>query len=73
MFTNNGQDYMAKMHQLELLHEAEQQRLAASLAPHRNMTRTAFNKLGLLLVRLGTRMNRVEKGEQSPQPITGNL
>jgi hypothetical protein len=73
MFTNNGQDYLAKMHQLELLHEAEQQRLAASLAPHRNVTRTALSKLGLLLVRLGTRMNRMEKGEQSPQPITGNL
>jgi hypothetical protein len=73
MFTNNGQDYLAKMHQLELLHEAEQQRLAASLAPHRNVTKTALCKLGWLLVRLGTRMNRMEKGEQSPKPITGNL
>ncbi len=73
MFTNNGQDYLAKMHQLELQHEAEQQRQAAILAPHRKVTLTAVSKLGLLLVRLGTWMNRMEKVEQSPKPITGNL
>lgn len=73
MFTNNGQNYMAKMHQLELLHEAEQQRLAASIAPRRNVTQTTVSKLGLLLVRLGTWMNHMEKVEQSPKPITSNL
>ena len=73
MYTNNGQDYLAKMHQLELQYEAEQQRLAASIAPRRNVTRTAFSKLGLLLVRLGTWMNHMEKVEQSPKPITSNL
>ena len=73
MFTNNGQDYLAKMHQLELLHEAEQQRQAASLVPHRNVPLTAVSKLGLLLVRLGTWMNSTHNLEQSPKPITGNL
>ena len=73
MFTNNGQDYLAKMHQLELQHEAEQQRQAASISPHRNVTQTAASKLGLLLVRMGTWMNHLEKVEQSPKPITGNL
>jgi hypothetical protein len=74
MYTNNGQDYLAKMHQLELQQQAEQQRQAASLAPHRNVTRTAVSKLGLLLVRLGTWMNNIDKVEKkSPKPITGNL
>jgi len=73
MYTNNGQDYLAKMHQLELQQKAEQQRQAASIAPHRNVTRTVVSKLGLLLVRLVTWMNNRDKVEKSPKPITGNL
>ncbi len=70
MYPNYGQDHLAKTHQWELQREAAQQRQAASIAPHRNKARYAVNKLGLLLVRLGTWMKQVE---QSPKPITGNL
>jgi hypothetical protein len=73
MYTNNGQDYLAKMHQLELQQKAEQQRQAASIAPHQNVTRIAVSKLGLFLVRLGTWMNNLDKVEKSPKPITSNL
>jgi hypothetical protein len=73
MYTNNGQDYLAKMHQLELQQKADQQRQAASIAPHRNVSLTAVSELGLLLVRLGTWMNNRDKVEKSTKPITSNL
>ena len=75
MHPNLFQGDLAKMHQWELAREAEQQRLAASanVSPGRNVVRLAISKLGVLLVSLGTRMKRVERVEQSPMPVTGNL
>jgi hypothetical protein len=73
MYMNFGQDHLTKTHQRELECVAEQQRQAATIAPHRNVAQLAVSKLGLLLVRLGTLMNHMEQVKPSPKPITGNL
>jgi hypothetical protein len=75
MHPNLFQGDLAKTHQWELAREAEHQRLAASasLSPKRNIVRLVISKLGVLLVGLGTWMKRVERVEQSPKPVTGNL
>lgn len=75
MYVNNGQNDLAKTHRYELEREAERQRLAASVSalPKQNVLRLAINKLGVLLVRLGTWMKQAEHIEQSPTPITGKL
>ena len=75
MFTNYGQNDLANAHRRELEREAERQRLVASVSvpPKRNVLKLAINKLGVLLVGLGTWMKQVERVEQSPTPITGKL
>jgi hypothetical protein len=73
MYVNYGQNDLAKTHRYELECEAERQRLADSALPKRNVLRLAINKLGVLLVWLGTWMKQGEHIEQSPTPITGKL
>jgi len=75
MFTNYGQNDLANTHRRELECEAERQRLAASVStsPKRNVLKLSINKLGVLLVGLGTWMKQVERVEQSPTPVTGKL
>ncbi len=75
MYPNLFQGDLAKMHQWELAREAEQHRLAASasVSPGRNVARLAISKLGVLLVGLGTWMKELERVEQNPMPVTGNL
>jgi len=75
MYTNYGQNDLANTHRQELECEAERQRLAASVSasPKRNILKLAINKLGVLLVGLGTWMKKVERIEQSPTPVTGKL
>ncbi len=75
MFTNYGQNDLANTHRRELEREAERQRLVASVSasPKQNVLNLAINKLGVLLVELGTRMKKVERIEQSPTPVTGKL
>jgi hypothetical protein len=75
MYTNYGQNELAKTHRRELEYEAERQRLAASVStsPKRNVLKLALNKLGVLLVGFGTWMKQGEPVEQSPKPITGKL
>src|SRR5262249_643629 len=52
----------AEAHRAELLHEAEQARLAASAQPTRRpgMVRVPIGRSGTLVVGLGTRMKKVE-------------
>ena len=75
MYTNYGQNDLANTHRRELESEAERQRLAASVSasPKRNILKLAINKLGVLLVGLGTSMKQMERVEQSPTPVTGKL
>jgi hypothetical protein len=75
MYVNYGQNDLAKTHRYELECEAERQRLADSVSalPKRNVLRLTINKLGVLLVRLGTWMKQGEHVEQIPTPITGKL
>ena len=75
MYTNYGQNDLANTHRRKLECEAERQRLAASVSasPKRNILKLAINKLGILLVGLGTSMKQVERIEQSPTPVTGKL
>ena len=75
MYTNYGQNDLVNTHRRELESEAERQRLAASVSasPKRNILKLAINKLGVLLVGLGTSMKQVERVEQSPTPVTGKL
>jgi hypothetical protein len=63
---------LAEMHRAELLHEAEQHRLAASGLPPRRpgVIRVAMGRMGTALVGLGTWMRQVE---QSSQPVTRPL
>ncbi len=75
MYTNYGQNDLANTHRRELECEAERQRLAASVSasPKRNILKLVINKLGVLLVGLGTSMKQVERVEQNPTPVTGKL
>ena len=78
MFTNYGQNDLANTHRRELEREAERQRLVASVSasPKQNVLNLAINKLGDLLVGLGTwmkKVERIERIEQSPTPVTGKL
>jgi hypothetical protein len=75
MYTNYGQNDLANTHRWELECEAERQRLSASVSapPKRNVLKLVINKLGVLLVGLGTWMKQVERVEQSPTPVTGKL
>jgi hypothetical protein len=75
MFTNYGQNDLANTHRRELEREAERQRLVASVSasPKQNVLNLAITKMGLLLVGLGTWMQKVERIEQSPTPVTGKL
>ena len=75
MFNNYGQNDLANMHRRELEREAERQRLVASISasPKRNILKLAITKLGVLLVGLGTWMQKVERIEQNPTPVTGKL
>ena len=75
MYTIYGQNDLANTHRRELECEAERQRLAASVSasPKRNILKLAINKLGVLLVGLGTSMKQVERVEQNPTPVTGKL
>ncbi len=52
-------DKLAEDHRQELQHEMEQKRILSSL-PHRSMGRRAAGKLGVLLVSLGTRLEKFE-------------
>ncbi len=75
MYTNYGQNDLAKTHRWELECEAERQRLAASVndSPKRNVLMLTISKLGVHLAGLGTRMKQRERVKQSPTPITGKL
>jgi hypothetical protein len=73
MYPRFGQDDLAKTHQLELQREAEHQRQAAILAPHRNIALLAINKLGLLFGGLRNQMKQVKRVELNSKPITGAL
>jgi hypothetical protein len=75
MYTNYGQNDLAKTHRWELECEADRQRLAASVdaSPRRNILMLAISKLGVLLAGLVTSMKREEHVKQSPTPITGKL
>ena len=48
MYPRYGQEDLAKAHQWELQREAEHQRRAETLVPHRNIALLAVNKLGSL-------------------------
>ena len=75
MYTNYGQNDLAKTHRWELECEAERQRLANSVSasPKRNVLMLAISKLGILLAGLVTSMKQGERVKQSPTPITGKL
>ena len=50
-----------KAHYQDLLHEAEKERLLAQLPRHRrSISRYAAGKLGVLLLKLGTRLKEFE-------------
>ena len=70
MYTSYGQEHLAKTHQWELRREAERERQAELVAPHRNVALLAVKKLGALWRELRIRGKQVEL---SPRPITGNL
>lgn len=73
MYPRFGQDELAKAHQWELQREAEQQRQAAIVAPHRNIVLLAVNKLGLLLGGLRNKQKQMKRAELDSKPITGAL
>ena len=70
MYSGYGQERLAKIHQWELRREAEHQRQAAMIAPHRNVALLAVNKLGVLLrdLRIGRKQVALR-----PKPVTGSL
>ena len=71
MYPRYGQEDLAKAHQWELQREADHQREAAILAPHRNIA--FFSKLGLLFGGLRIQKKQMKQVELSPKPITGAL
>ena len=73
MYPRYGQEDLAKAHQWELQREAEHQRQAETLVPHRNVALLAVNKLGSLFGGLRIQNKQVKRAELSPKPITGAL
>ncbi len=73
MYPRYGQEDLAKAHQWELQREAEHQRQAETLVPHRNVALLAFSKLGSLFGELRIQKKQVKRAELSPKPITGAL
>jgi hypothetical protein len=60
-----------EVHYQDLLREAEKERLLAQLPRHRrSMSRRAAGKLGVLLLKLGTRLKQFE---QSPTVLEDHL
>ncbi|TMD43248.1 MAG: hypothetical protein E6I93_19645 [Chloroflexi bacterium] len=73
MYPRYGQEDLAKAHQWELQREAEHQRQAETLVPHRNFALLAVSKLGSLFGGLRIQKKQVKRAELSPKPITGAL
>ena len=73
MYPRYGQENLAKIHQWELQREAEHQRQAATLAPHRNVALLSLSKLASLFGGLRIQMKQMKRAELSPKPITGAL
>jgi hypothetical protein len=73
MYARFGQEDLAKAHQWELQHEAEHQRRAESLVPHRNVALLAVKKLGLLFEGLRIQRKQVKRAGLNAKPITGAL
>ncbi|HZU67861.1 MAG TPA: hypothetical protein VFA09_11350 [Ktedonobacteraceae bacterium] len=63
-FNVNHYDRLAVEHRQGIQHESEQQHLLACL-PHHLMARRAAGRLGVLLVTLGTRLEKLDRRSET--------